>query len=287
MVGHVLAPQLIVRRRRGGRELPVAERLRIASAVARRRDDDQRGRRRAVDERSLGKRIAPAAVGQDPHRRLERQAIVSGQPPDEIQPVGPPRHRHRILQAIDPRREGQAAGRVRGQADDDGLSRMGGEDFAGVPNAACAIADPRGRRVDVQFAAVVFNRRVVLERNPQVSERLVRLEARRPAHQLFLREGVRLDGRSREEEAADLGEVGERVRIVALARASPPQRLLVELDALATDRSEHHRAEPAVAERQRVIPLRRRAGVPQRQITRVVVDDSLLRTRRSGCGDQR
>ena len=84
MIGDVLATQLVAWRRRSGSELSIAEHFGIASAITGRRDDDQRGGRGAVDERSLGEDIAAAAIGKDSHRRLKREPVVV-QPSDEIQ----------------------------------------------------------------------------------------------------------------------------------------------------------------------------------------------------------
>jgi hypothetical protein len=48
-------------------------------------------------------------------------------------------------------------------------------------------------------------------------------------------------------------------------RAAGPVRVLVDLDALFVGLPEHHRAEPSVADGQRVLPLLRRMGVPKQR----------------------
>src|SRR5690606_30267664 len=47
--------------------------------------------------------------------------------------------------------------------------------------------------------------------------------------------------------------------------AAGPERVLVELDALLLDATEHHRAEPAVAKGQRFHPLRGGLPIPERE----------------------
>ena len=57
-------------------------------------------------------------------------------------------------------------------------------------------------------------------------------------------------------------------RIDAIALLAGPHRVFVQLQMLFADAAEHHRAESAVADRQRLVPVRGRLRVPQPQIVR-------------------
>src|SRR5918995_5476406 len=59
----------------------------------------------------------------------------------------------------------------------------------------------------------------------------------------------------------------QRLGIVALQAATHPEGVLVQLDPLAIDVPEHHRAKTAVAERHRVIPLSGWLSIPERCIS--------------------
>ena len=55
----------------------------------------------------------------------------------------------------------------------------------------------------------------------------------------------------------------QRIGVVRVARPAHPQRVLVQLNALAVDVAEHHRTEAAVAERQRLVPFARRMRIKE------------------------
>src|ERR1019366_7779682 len=64
---------------------------------------------------------------------------------------------------------------------------------------------------------------------------------------------------------ARLGPSGEGVRVVRIIRAAGPKRVLVQLQMLALDAAEDHRAQPAVADGQSLRPFHGGVGVKQRE----------------------
>ena len=132
-----------------------------------------------------------------------------------------------------------------------------GDHLARVADVADLVAH-RGHGVaEVQLAPVVAPEVAVLEGEPDVAERQVGLGER--AHQP-LGGGVGGGVVAGQRQAADLGERGLRVRPVPVAGAAGPQRVVVDLQALDADVAEDHRAEAAVADRQRLDPLAWRRG---------------------------
>ena len=110
---------------------------------------------------------------------------------------------------------------------------------------------------------VVGRRALVFECQPKIAEALIRLEPERPAHRMLLGDRVRLDRQAGEQQAPNLCEMRERIGVVRVARSAHPERVLVELDALAVHVAEHHGAHPPVAERQRLVPFARRVVVEE------------------------
>ena len=54
--------------------------------------------------------------------------------------------------------------------------------------------------------------------------------------------------------------------IQAIALLAGPDRVFIELKPLVGDAAEHHRAEPPVADRQRLVPVRRGLAIPEPEI---------------------
>ena len=102
----------------------------------------------------------------------------------------------------------------------------------------------------------------MIERDEEIAQRQVRLRER--AHQP-LRQRDRPRRTARRDERADLGQRVLRAGIVPVRRPARPERVVVQLQALDADVAEHHRAEAAVADRQRLDPLRRGASVGQKE----------------------
>ncbi len=162
---------------------------------------------------------------------------------------------------------------------------MADEDLAHVPHAVDRIADPCDSGIEIQLTAVVGDVALVIERDAQIAERLIRLEAGGPAHQLAFGERVRLDRLARKEQPPDLRQVRARVGIVAFSRPTHPERLFVDLDSLAADGPENHGADPAVPERKGLVPLRRRTSIPERHRGRRAVRSRRRLRRRRGGGE--
>ncbi len=147
---------------------------------------------------------------------------------------------------------------------------MAGEHLAGVAHAVEPVGHARDGRIEIERALVVGDLAFVIEVEAQVGEALVRLEPPWLPHQLALGQRVGLARLAGEEQAPHFGKCRARLGIVGVARTAHPQRLFVELDALAIHRAEHHRAHPAVAHGKRVVPLRGRGTQPDRVVARGV-----------------
>jgi len=111
------------------------------------------------------------------------------------------------------------AGAIGGPADDQHLIRMGDEHFAAVAHIAKPKLDTRHTGSQVQFATVFLGLVRIFGRDEQVTEVLV------GTHRVVL------------------------ARRVFVTR---PQAVFVELDPLAPDAAEHHRAQTAVSDGQRL-----------------------------------
>ena len=98
----------------------------------------------------------------------------------------------------------------------------------------------------------------------QVAERLVFHLIDRLAHHGFVKQGLGVAFLSGENKAANLGQRLRAATAARIIRTSGPDRLLVEVDALAGGAAKHHRPEPTVAHRQRFDPLAGRLCVPHR-----------------------
>ena len=66
-----------------------------------------------------------------------------------------------------------------------------------------------------------------------------------------------------EKQLPDLWQELHRAFVLVLMRLAGPKRVFVELEPLAVHAAEHHRAQPPVANRQRLDPLRGRTAIPQ------------------------
>ena len=141
---------------------------------------------------------------------------------DEIEPIVAGDRRRRILHSIDPHRHGQRRRLVGGEADDEDLVGVTREHLSRVSHAAGAIRDARHGGVEVELPAVVGDRAVVIERDPEIAERLIRLQTRRTSHQFLFGERVGFHGHACKQQATDLRQRGERLWIVAVARRSHP-----------------------------------------------------------------
>ena len=173
-----------------------------------------------------------------------------------------------LLSRVTPKR--RRAGPVAGQAHDDRLVGRAREDLAREGGVADAVADADDRSVEVQLAAVVGRVLVALENEPQVAERLIRLQVARLPHELLVRQVLRLLVAALADELPHLRQVRERLGVDGVVRPAGPERVLVQLDALRRHAAEHHPAQAAVADGQGLDPLLRRLAVEEDRPDRVV-----------------
>ena len=160
-------------------------------------------------------------------------------------------------------REGKAPGGLGRQPDHDHLVDGRAEDLAPVLRAVPLVDRRHHGRVEVEFMTVARVGTACRERQHEASHRLVLLLLDRVSHQVAAEEPVGLDELAVEQQAADL-----RKGLVAAGHggrigAARPVRVLVELDGLLVGAPEHHRPQAPVADRQRVLPLLGRVGVPE------------------------
>ena len=161
----------------------------------------------------------------------------------------------RALRRLHPRREGDLPGTAGGQPHDDDLVGRAREHFARERHAAAGVGHVRRCRRQIEIAAIVLDRIDVGERQRQIADRLIRHLRERLRHHLRADELRRLGVLALGEQTPDLGQRVFRVRIHRIVRPARPQRVFVQLQPLVHDAAEDHRAETAVADRQRAHPL--------------------------------
>ena len=262
--------------------------------------DEHEGRavRPLHDDRALACGDGPAVGGND-GARLEAHAPV-GDLTAQHNLVGPLRCRlRRGVRAVHAGLEGDTGGLRCANPAHDRLVRIAGEALARVLHATGGVLHKRFGPIEDQPALVAEwpARRpgdlVPGERQPHVAERLVRLLADRLAHELARPDvlGLRLlllgrlalrlgvgdlslgrEGLGLEPEPAPLVqqiphrlEKRRRAFVGVVVRLPRPERALVELDALFGHAPEDHRAEAAVADRQRLHPPFRGLDIPERR----------------------
>jgi hypothetical protein len=152
---------------------------------------------------------------------------------------------------------------------------VGRKGLARERDAADAVGGARNGFVHAQLAPIIDGlAAVVVERDVEVAERRVRAE--RPLVALpfadlgAVGQRLRLGVPAGKEQLADLRERFERRGVVGILRAAGPEAVDVELQPLVRDAAEDHRADAAVPDRQRLLPLRRGLVVPERELRRSV-----------------
>src|SRR5207244_12810792 len=137
------------------------------------------------------------------------------------------------------------------------------------PDAVNLIRDSRACGVEIELATKIFACAGMREIQPEIAEWLIRF-GKQPLHL-----SAELVGQMIillfEYSSPYRGEMVLRVAIVAVARLTGPQCVVVELQQLFVERSvlaasEDHRAKAAIADRQRVDPLARGLLVPKNEI---------------------
>jgi hypothetical protein len=113
----------------------------------------------------------------------------------------------------------------------------------------------RRRRCEVEIAPIVFDGIHLRERQRKIADRLIRHLRERLRHDFRFDELRRLGVLALSEQTPDFGERAFRVGVHRIVRSPRPQRVFVQLQSLVHDAAEDHRAEMAVADRERAHPL--------------------------------
>ena len=187
-------------------------------------------------------------------------------------------HGKRLL-AVQGDQEAELRRAVGGQADDDRLIRRAREDLAGEGGVADPVANADDGAVEVQLAAVVRRMLVALHHEPQIAQRLIRLQVARPAHELLVGEVLGFLVAAIADELPHRRQVLERLAVDRVVRPAGPEGILVQLDALGGHSPEDHAAQSAVADGQRLDPLSRGLPVEEDRPPRVVLRGNGLRLR--------
>jgi hypothetical protein len=124
--------------------------------------------------------------------------------------------------------------------------------------------EPRGRdrAVEVERPPVVLGVLDPGKQQQQIADRLVRHLAAGPTDEHVVGELLRFLVAPRPDQLAHPWQTGAGLGIIAVIRRSGEETVFVELDAFIGDSAEHHRAQPAIAQRQRLHPFGRRGIVP-------------------------
>ena len=262
MVGDVALAQLCVRQRRGG----VDRSLRgggvvVVPEIGCHRDEHGRRVGTAKLDVVADRPDRPAVVG-DPQARLERRparAALAAQ--HHVSAVG-------VAAAVElpmhVSAELELTSRDSLDVHDEDVVDGTGEVLAPHAAAPARVRDGDDPCLHVEVAPVVLDVLLVLapEEQRHVGELLVRRLVVRHAEEGELGERVRLLRPPREQQPANLVQVGARVGIRPVGEARP-EGLLVDLERLLVDAPEHHPAEAPVADRRGAEPPRGRAAPPQ------------------------
>ena len=161
--------------------------------------------------------------------------------------------------AVQPDRKARRAGPVAGQPEDDRVVGRRSEGLADERHIANLVRGVDHGGVQIQRAPIAGDLAGMLELDAQVGHRLIAL-GERPLHLLAERIGQQVV--AVEDRLAHLRQMVDGVRVVAIPGKARPERLLVQLEALGRRAAEHHRAQPAIADGQRLDPMPGLAGIP-------------------------
>ena len=277
ILGDVTGPELLVRGPLGVLEVPPGDRLVIAGDVGvvdvagadrdQQRDAVCGGDRElpagARDLASLGER---SCEHEEPHRAGDAP-VVAG---DAVERHGRliRARAARLLRTVEAPRERDRAGRLRGEPHRDHLVGGARDDLAPARHSTGDVAERRRRGLEVELAPVVRATTRLRERELQVADRLVGELARRVPEHRLVGEALGLTPLVVEHELLDLAQRPGALGVRVVVRPAGPDGVLVELQGLVLDVAVHHRAEPAVADRQGAQPVAAgRLVVPQPQIS--------------------
>ncbi len=175
-------------------------------------------------------------------------------------------HRDRAgLRAVDAHAQGNRAWPIAGQAHHDALRLRRHEHFALVHSTAGAERGGGDAGIQIELAAILADAVGTIKIQQQIAQRLIRHLLERTREHLGVGQGFGFGIAPGKHERAHLWQGRQRVGAGGIVRATCVQRVLVELQALVGNAAPHHRAQPAVADRQRLHPLVGRFAVPQLQ----------------------
>ena len=161
------------------------------------------------------------------------------------------------------RGERDLAGLVARNPHDDGLRRIGGEDFPQVANTLALELHARHGLRQIQFAAILLHVAADRKVDGKIAQRLVALVVR--AVHVALDEPLCGPVVAGNEESANCGQRLQSVRVQVVVRLAGPERVLVQIDSLLFHAAPNHAAESAIANHGGLRPASRRATMPERE----------------------
>ena len=216
------------------------------------RDEMDRGLPRVRHRERAARRIEPAVRLDLEQGDFAERAVLHGDGQSLQIPVRG--QTFRLMRRIQADAEGQLLRPVGGQAHDDDLVGVAGEHLPGEGRAVHHVGDPAQSPADVEVPLVIGEPLVPGKVDGQVPEGLIRHLAQRNAHEAVHGQRFRLPGLAGEQELPDPPEVFRCARMGVVVRPARPERLFVELDALAGHSAEDHGAEAPVAHGQGFVP---------------------------------
>ena len=279
------------RRQRSG-IAPVSDRGCVVAVEAGRARHDQRDRVGILDRQRIACGLDPPALDRCPDPDLEAHSAIAGVAHRivlgevagvDVRRGAAAQHDRRAVEGgfvaeltTQARGEAQRTGAIGREVHHQHASWKTGDGLPRVVNITDPEAGGGDRVPQIERPPVVRADVAMLEREHEVAHRQVGLGIRALQS---LGERVGFDEPAFCDRAAHLRQRLARRRVVGVGRTARPQRVVVQLQPLRADAAEDHRPEPSAANRQRLDPFLRRAGVLQ--------DERGWRRRRQlpGCAD--
>jgi len=259
----------------------------VIAAMARvERDDGDHFGGAAHDER-VALDGDPRARCDDTRADRQRQLRVDprrGLVVAEEDEVGPARLGLADLSRLQVHRDIERTRPVDGQPHGDHPVDRTGEHLADMMHARARERHARDRRIEIERAFVAIGRRERGQRECQVARGLVGHLLERARHHSRIDQRLRVGIAAFEHHPANVGERAARLRAVGAIGAAGVQRIAIELEPFAARTAEHHGADAAVADRQRLRPGGGRLAIPESP--RVVGTLARLSDRRRGAAQQ-
>jgi len=159
--------------------------------------------------------------------------------------------------------EVQFAGLAGRNSPDHYLIRITGENLALISHATSFITDFGRSGIQVQLAAIINRVRVVREREPDITERLISFLAERNAHELFHCELFSFLLFAIPEKLADLRQEFGRAFVLIFVWMAGPESIFVELKVFIGNAAKNHSAKATVAYRKGFYPFLRGLLIPE------------------------